>query len=85
MNKRVPRGRDTARELTQLHNLYTMYSNDIVKYLPDTHAALYADVIVHVWSGRQADSMLQRTEMVMLIWTRKPINSSLRTAKLIYM
>ena len=81
MNKRVPHGRDTARELTQLHPL----RNGIVKYLPDTHAALYADVIVHVWSGRQADSMLQRTEMAMLIWTRKPINPSLRTARLIYM
>ena len=64
--------------------LYTLYSNDIVKYLPDTYAALYADAVVHVWSGRQADSMLQRIEMAMHIWTRKPINPSLRTARSIY-
>ena len=66
-------------------NLYTLYINDIVKCLPDTHAALYADVIVHVWSGRQADSMVQLTEMAMLIWTGKPMNTSLRTARLMYM
>ena len=38
-----------------------------MKYLPDTHAALYADDIVHVLSDRQAHPMLQRTEMAMFI------------------
>ena len=61
-----------------------MYINDIVKYLPDTHAALYADAVVHVWSSRQAVPMGQRTEMAMLIWTGKLINPSLRTARWIY-
>ena len=59
---------------------YTLYINDIVKYLQDRNAALYGDDIVHVWCGRQAHLKLQRTEMAMLIWTGKPINSSLRTA-----
>ena len=35
----------------------------IVKYLPDKHAALYADDIVLLWGDRQANSRLQRTEM----------------------
>ena len=48
------------------------------------YADLYADAVVHVWSGRQADSILQRIEMAMHIWTRKPINPSLRTARSIY-
>ena len=48
INKRVPQGRDTTRKLTELHPLH-LYINDIVKYLPDTHTALYADDLV-LWS-----------------------------------
>ena len=39
-----------------------------MKYLPDTHGALHADDIVQVLGGPQTASMLQRTEMAMLIW-----------------
>ena len=45
------------------------------------HAALYADALVLVWGDQQADSRLKRTEMAMLIWRGKPINSSHRTAR----
>ena len=48
INKRVPQERDATRKLTELHPLH-LYINDIVKYLPDTHTALYADDLV-LWS-----------------------------------
>ena len=50
INKRVPQGRDTTTQGSSLScTLFTLYINDIVKYLPDTHTALYADYIV-LWS-----------------------------------
>ena len=51
----------------------TLFPLYIVKYLPDTHAALYADDNVLVSAGK--------LKVAMLILTGMPINSSLRTPK----
>ena len=81
MHKELSRGQNNSHPNRRIHfnkrepqEIYTARH----LYLPDTHAALFAD---NLCSYQQADSRLQRTEMAMLIWRGKPINSSLRTAR----